>query len=74
MWGPPLEISACRVWRGLLGAISIGANRAGPLSGDDAGSLLRVVVVHGASPSIHRHTTLGDAVSAPGFPGAEGPG
>jgi hypothetical protein len=57
-----------------LGAFSVGANRADPWPGDDAGSLHCDLVVHGALPGTFEHTAPGDTVLTPGFPDAVGPG
>jgi hypothetical protein len=57
-----------------LGTVSIGLDDVDSRSGDNAKSLHRDLVVHGASPGAPKHTSLGDTVLAPGFLGAIGPG
>jgi hypothetical protein len=55
-----------------LGAVSIGVDGADPRPSGDAGNLCSELVVHGADTP--GHTTLGNAIPAPGFSGAVGSG
>jgi hypothetical protein len=57
-----------------LGTNSIEADGADPRPDDDAKGLCRDLVVHGASPSTPGFTAPGDAVPAPRFSSAVGPG
>jgi hypothetical protein len=56
-----------------LGVVNVGASRADPQPGDDAGCLCCDLMVHGASPDLPGHTSPGNAVPAPRLPGAAGP-
>jgi hypothetical protein len=57
-----------------LGTVSDGANRADLQPGDDARSLCRDSMVHGAGPCTPGHIALGNTVPTLGFPCAMGLG
>jgi hypothetical protein len=57
-----------------IGAVSVEADGVDPRPGDDAGSPLRDLVVHGAGLGTPGRTTPGDVIPTPGSSGAVGPG
>jgi hypothetical protein len=57
-----------------LGVISIRADGVDPWLGDNARSLHRDLVIHGACPGTPGHTASCDTVPSPGFLGAIGLG